>query len=863
LLRAVKFMTNRDSWFERPRDYRQNRARADGESSPSRRSHCDLFSIRTPIAIAWRVVATCAALAFVTCSAAAAEPERNAQGGPQWIQLDRAAFAIGQFDGRFGDASQRPIALPHAWEITDPGVTGDAWYTLEWTVETMPAGPQALCLTAITVPTEVYVNGDLVSSTGPLDGRRPRSYEQSRFVEVPLDTLRAGRNFVSLHVRSNLPDVAGLGPVLAGDAHALRERARAVLLVHTLGPAAVSIATFTVGIFIFVLWLRRRDPGYALFAIAVMLWSIHTLMTLTTEPLLPQPHWAILWTWGYLVFVALLCLFCIRFAGVAWRAYERVVVLYAVISLPALYVANALDSFVPVASAARLGGIVMVLIALASVARYAIRQWNLESALLLVAGAISATFAIHDWLAAQNPLDLRPVRLVPYAALAFLTLFGYLLTDRFVRALNATERLNAELEQRVVEKSAALSAQLQVTRVAKEAAEAANRAKSSFLAAASHDLRQPLHALGMFSQALTERTRDAEGQLLAQRITTSVAALEALFSALLDVSKLDAGAVVAQPRDFAIRPLLDRLADECMPELLERGLKLGIVCGDAVVRSDPVLIERILRNLVANALRYTQHGGIVIGCRRRGAAYSLEVWDSGPGIPAAQRARIFEEFYQIGNPGRDRTRGLGLGLAIVRRLAELLGHAVDVQSREGYGSVFRVRVPAGSPQAVLTHDAPTLGSTALAGRRILVVDDEAEVREATVGLLTQWGCVVVGATDASAAQRAYAGCIGPEAMLVDYRLADGVDGLETIAVLRRSFGSAIPAVLVSGESGTLELARIQTTGMPLLHKPLPPARLRSMLAHLLGPQADPGAASVTPLALEPRYGAAGPAESPG
>jgi signal transduction histidine kinase/CheY-like chemotaxis protein len=766
-------------------------------------------------------------------------------------------------DGRFGDASQRPITLPHAWEVTDPGVTGDAWYTLEWTLDDLPVDAQGLCLTAITVPTEVYVNGDLVSSSGPLDGRRPRSYEQSRFVEIPLDSVRTGRNLVSLHVRSNLPDVAGLGPVLAGDAPALRERARRVLFVHTLGPAAISIATFTVGIFIFVLWLRRRDPGYALFATAVMLWSIHTLLTLTTEPLLPQPHWAILWTWGYLVFVALLCLFCIRFAGVAWRAYERIVILYAGISLPALYVANALGSFAPVASAARLGSIVMVLVALASVARYAIRQWNLESALLLIAGAISAAFAVHDWLAAQNPLDLRPVWLVPYAALAFLTLFGYLLTDRFVRALNATEHLNAELEQRVAEKSAALSAQLQVTRAAKEGAEAANRAKSSFLAAASHDLRQPLHALGMFSQALTERTRDADDQLLAQRITTSVAALEDLFSALLDVSKLDAGVIVAQPCDFAIRPLLDRLAEECLPELLERGLKLGIVCGDAVIRSDPVLIERILRNLVANALRYTQCGGIVIGCRRRGSTYSLEVWDSGPGIAAAQRARIFEEFYQIGNPGRDRTRGLGLGLAIVRRLAELLGHAIDVQSREGRGSVFRVRAPAGNPQAVVTHEAPALVKGTLAGRRILVVDDEAEVRDATVGLLSEWGCIVVATADASSAQRAYAGRIGPEAMLVDFRLGDGIDGLETIAVLRRAFGSATPAVLVSGESGTLELSRIQASGMALLHKPLPPARLRSLLAHLLRPEADAGAESAASVVIGPRDRLSDPVEGPG
>ena len=762
-------------------------------------------------------------------SAAAASGARAAR----WVQLDRGGFALGQFDGRFGDRSQRPIALPHAWETTDPGATGDGWYTFEWKLERVPMVPQGLCLTALTVPTEVYVNGDRVTATGPLDGRRPRSYEQSRFVEIPLDSLREGTNYVSLHLRARTPDVAGTGVVLAGDAEPLRERAHRVLVVHTLAPAAISIATFTVGVFIFVLWLRRRDSGYALFAAAVILWSVHTLLTLLPEAPLPQPHWVILWTWMYLVFASMLCLFCIRFAGVRWPVYERLVQGYAVLVLPALYLSYALDSFDPFSSVARLGGIAMVLIALAAVARYSIRRWNLESALLLAAGALSAIFATHDWIVAQDPANLRPVWLVPYAALGFLTLFGYLLTDRFVRALNASERLNVDLERRVAEKSAALSAQLEVTRAARNAAEAANRAKSSFLAAASHDLRQPLHALGMFAQALTDRTRDAEGQHLAQRIATSVGALEALLSALLDVSKLDAGAIVANPRDFAIRPLFDRLIEECAPEALERGLKLALVCGDPVIRSDPVLIERILRNMISNALRYTERGGIVIGCRRRGANYALEVWDSGPGIPADQRARIFEEFYQIGNPGRDRTRGLGLGLAIVRRLAELLGHRIEVQSREGRGSVFRLVVPAGAGDAAPGEHAHAPSEPSLAGKRVLVVDDEADVRDATASLLGQWGCAVVAVADAAAALDAYRDRASPEVMLVDFRLGEGPDGLAAIATLRRVFGQATPAVLVSGESGDIELARIRDAGVPMLHKPLPPARLRSLLAHLL------------------------------
>jgi signal transduction histidine kinase/CheY-like chemotaxis protein len=561
-----------------------------------------------------------------------------------------------------------------------------------------------------------------------------------------------------------------------------------------------------------------------------VLWSLHTLVSLAPETPLPQPHWTVLWTAAYLLFVAMLCLFCIRFAGVRWPKYERFVVIYAAATIPVLYAANELELLAAASSVVRLGGIAVVAAALVAVARYAIRRWNMESALLLVAGTVSAVFALHDWLAAQNPLALRPVWLVPYAALAFLTLFGYLLTDRFVRALNESERLNVDLEHRVAEKSAALSAQLQITQAAKDAAEAANRAKSSFLAAASHDLRQPLHALGLFSQALAEQTRDAAGQALVQRITTSVSSLETLFSALLDVSKLDAGVIGAHPRDFPIRPLLDRLADECMPEALERGLKLAVVCGDAVVHSDPVLLERILRNLVSNALRYTSRGGVVLGCRRRGGRFSLEVWDSGAGIAPGDLDRIFEEFYQVDNASRERSRGLGLGLAIVRRLAELMEHAVEVASRPGRGSVFRVLVPAGERigAGIVTLDAP--GN--LAGRRILVLDDDENVREGTARLLSQWGCSVVAANDAAGAYACDA-AQPPDAMVVDFRLGGGDDGLAAIAALRARFGRAIPALLVSGESAPTELARIEASGVPLLHKPLPPARLRSILSHLL------------------------------
>jgi signal transduction histidine kinase len=426
----------------------------------------------------------------------------------------------------------------------------------------------------------------------------------------------------------------------------------------------------------------------------------------------------------------------------------------------------------------------------------------------------------------------------------FLSLFGWVLVDRFVRALNAAERANAVLERRVQEKSAALVRQLADTEAARHQAEesqrqaeaarmlaeVADRSKSRFLAAASHDLRQPLHALGLFAAALGERTRDAQTQSIVERIRTLVTSLEALLSALLDVSKLEAGIVVATPRDFGLDALLARIANDFAPEAVDNGIELLVLPTRRFARSDPLLLERILRNLVANALKYTPRGGVLVGCRRRGADLSIEVWDTGPGIPVAEQGRIFEEFYQIGNPGRDRSKGLGLGLAIVRRLADLLGHEVSLASRLGRGSVFRVRVPQAVAQEERSETPIPPPPGALAGRRILVVDDEAAVREGMRDALAAWGCIAevcAGLADVPA------GIPAPDVLVVDYRLAGGAGGITVIAELRSRFCRDVPALLISGESSGAELARIKASGIPLLHKPVPPARLRAALLYVL------------------------------
>jgi signal transduction histidine kinase len=758
-------------------------------------------------------------------------------------RLALAAESLTLADGRLvlGDSplpphapdAGEPIRLPDPWSVHRPDAKGYAWYLFDWRLDEPPAGVYAVYLPGTNVQAQVFVNDTLVGATGDLAGRRPQSWERSQAFAIPYTLPHEGLNRIAIRVNVPAAWAGGLSPIVVGPAVDVRRLAFADLMIHTIGPTLVSVTIIVLGGFILVLWSRRRDATYALFGASAIVWGVHTLLSLPPAPPLPQPHWGIWWHGMYLAFACMLSLFCLRFTGVQWPIYRRVVIAYAVWVVPALYVAWLADVLVPASTAIRAGGILIVLVALSAVARYAWQQRNTESALLLLAGGVSAAFAVHDWLAANDPYQIREVWLVPYAALAFLVLVGWILVDRFVRAANDAERSNLELEKRVNEKSAALVEQLARTQEARDAAQAADRAKSRFLAAASHDLRQPLHALGLFAAQLPAHVREGEGAALADRVRHSVDALDSLLSALLDVSKLDAGAIEPHPQAVALDALFARLGGDYAPVALERGLKLAIVPTRLVVRSDPVLLERIVRNLVDNALKHTRAGGVVLGARSRGREVAIEVHDSGPGIAPAERTRVFEEFYQIGNPERDRARGLGLGLAIVRRLADLLGHRVEVASVPGRGSTFRLVAAKDDPAAVAPAEVVAAASGAFAGRRILVVDDEADVRLGTSTLLASWGgrCVVAANVDEAIAR---VGADAPDAMIVDWRLAAGATGLDAVERLRATFGAAIPALIVSGASLPDDLNRIKATGMPLLHKPVAPAKLRSALAFLLG-----------------------------
>jgi signal transduction histidine kinase/ActR/RegA family two-component response regulator len=368
--------------------------------------------------------------------------------------------------------------------------------------------------------------------------------------------------------------------------------------------------------------------------------------------------------------------------------------------------------------------------------------------------------------------------------------------------------------------------------------EAANQAKSRFIAAASHDLRQPLHALGLFVAQLHGKLRAAERSLLIGRIEDALSAMNELFSALLDISKLDAGATTVNITVFPVAQLLAHAETTFAGAAREKELSFRALPSDAWVRSDFILLEQIVFNLITNALRYTRSGGVLVGCRKRGDRLRIEVWDSGIGIAPDQHDKIFGEFYRLGEPDRDRRAGLGLGLAIVDRLCRLLDHPIKVKSTVGKGSIFAVTVPLAPADkraieaSIVPRSQPSLSHDKL----VLVIDDDPLVLEGMGGIFRKWGCRVVTAdSDSKALKAATAQDDVPDLIISDYHLANGRTGIATIEWLRGELSAQIPAFLISGDTDPATLHEAKVKGFYLLHKPVDPMALRAMFNQAVKP----------------------------
>lgn len=368
----------------------------------------------------------------------------------------------------------------------------------------------------------------------------------------------------------------------------------------------------------------------------------------------------------------------------------------------------------------------------------------------------------------------------------------------------------------------------------KHAAEEANIAKSRFLASASHDLRQPVHALGMFVGALRARSMDQEARRLVEHIDRSIAAMDGLFTSLLDISRLDAGIIHTHPRPSPIAPLLARICGDHAKEATAKGIHLSHVPCSRYIDTDPTLLERILRNLVSNAVRYTDEGRVLVGCRRRGDWLRVEIWDTGRGIPAHEQEKVFQEFYQLGNPERDRSKGLGLGLAIVKRLTGLLEIPLTLRSSPGKGTVFALSVRiAAAPHAGESEPEATIEHAVGARGTILVVDDEQAIQAAMQSLLTSWGYQAIPAgSTAEMLDQVATLATPPDLIISDYRLRDGEDGISAIRRLQSEFNEDIPGMLITGDTAPDRLKEAQESGFLLLHKPVSNSKLRAAIGNL-------------------------------
>lgn len=369
--------------------------------------------------------------------------------------------------------------------------------------------------------------------------------------------------------------------------------------------------------------------------------------------------------------------------------------------------------------------------------------------------------------------------------------------------------------------------------ISQQEAEQAMIAKDRFLAAASHDLRQPLHAQGLYLDAIEPYVHGKGTEHLAALRKTNLA-LSGLFNSLLDVSRLNAGIVEANPEHVRLQGVLQLLYKEFQPHAAHKGLKIKLESENLAVFTDPVLLERILRNLLSNAIRYTRDGEIVLACRQQqNDSVSIMVSDTGIGIPEYEQAYIFDEYYQLDNPERDRSKGLGLGLAIVKKLCELLDIKIHCQSVPGKGSTFTLQVALGDAELV-QQERDIFRVVSMEGVKVIVIDDEPDILAGMQHLLGSWGCITLtAASEAEAVEKIGHAGMQPDLLIADYRLRDNQTGAQTILAIRQFCKREIPAMIITGDTSRERLREANASGFYLLHKPVASGQLRATMRRLL------------------------------
>lgn len=732
--------------------------------------------------------------------------------------VDRAVFRI---DGQ----APQSVALPHTWAQQDiDDLRAPAHYELAFELDAVPDESLALVFTRLSTLHAVRVNGELVSDQNAA-GSNP-GLPHPALLGVPPALLRPGHNTVGVEVQ-HAGSRAGLSSVTFGPMSAMREQYQRHQLLYVTVPQALNMASGGLALLLILIWWRRRsEVALGSFGVLALFGSVRNAGYYAPWAIASAVHLDWLFYAAQAWTLVLFAVFCQAFAGVRWPRYTR-----ALLALAALATVTGLAA----APAHRLPELrtwtypVMLLATLPAL-WLCLRHALARPAGAVIAQAVGAVALIgavaHDY--AFQTLGLLPVTetfWLPYVMPLVLIAVTLVLMRRMIAAMGEVEALNAELEARVALRTRELTL--------------ANEATTRFVATASHDLRQPLVTVGLLVGMARDASVSSATRDMLDRADQAVGAMEHLLSGLLDLSRLESG--VVQPRFGPVRvaDLFASIAAHEQSTATLKGLRLRLRPTTAVVRSDALMLERILRNLVSNALHYTARGGVLVAARRRAGVLRLEVHDTGVGIAADDQDAIYREFVRLDTPLHEGSRGMGLGLSIARRSARLLGHRLGLRSQPGRGSCFWIEIdPSAQP---LPDEGPALAaplappqSRWLQGRHLIVVDDDAGVRHALGERLKAWGARVHGCGSIAALRRhiGTADAPPPDLLISDHHLPDG-DGFDALGTVRAAYGP-VPAVLVTADSSARTLATLQASGLPVLHKPFRTEALMDAIVRGLG-----------------------------
>ncbi|MBX3621012.1 MAG: response regulator [Rhizobacter sp.] len=731
-------------------------------------------------------------------------------------RLDTAQALTSPDERPPGDgAPWQAVTLPDNWKQTRPEGPGAVWYRVPFDATGMDT--PAVLIPRLATGGQVWLNGSQLWDGRPSAAHATFSWNAPLLLVLPTGLLHPGIN--ALHIQ-----VQGLPRYRAGLSHLQLAPHAQLVPIYTWrhlwqkdGALVSSVVSLVAGLLMLLMWLRtRHEPMYLYFSLATVAWAARNSNLFLNELPIQVDTWALLVQGGHAWFAAFFGLFVLRFTRTPWRWLRRAIWAFALLNTVVMLGGGFIE---PLLRWLTPTGFALYFVLLWLLLRKGWCEQTTESALMAATTLTFLALSARDALLLGSRLPYEAYYLSHYTGVLMLASTVWGLVAGVVSAQQGVERLNVELEHRVAERT--------------EALQVANAAKTRFLAAASHDLRQPVVAIGLLIGLVRERVQAPDVRHMIDRAHEAVSAMEHLLQGLLDLSRLDSG--VVQPRLAAVQvqALFDAIEAHEGPLAAARGLRLRFRPTGLTVRADPLLLDQLLRNLVSNALRYTDRGGVLVAARRQGRdQVRLQVWDSGRGIAPERQAEVFEEFVQLDNPARDRSLGLGLGLAIVARCAHLLGTRVDLRSVPGRGSCFSVSLP----RAAASPPGPAVATPAalpLAGQRLLVVDDDEAVRVALSARLEAWGATVVSLDGLPAVQQWLAEDDGPapHLLLTDHRLPVG-NGEQVIEAVRAVHG-LVPALMITGNTSPEDIAALSLSGVPVLHKPFQTGALLAAIEQAL------------------------------